>query len=328
MERFEDWDPAEDHPTKTEFIEDHTVGIIAKNNSPDVGFERSINAYRGCEHGCAYCFARPFHEYLGMSAGLDFESKIMVKLSAPELLRAELLSPKWQPQLIAMSGVTDCYQPAERKFQLTRRCLEVLLDFRNPVGIITKNHLVTRDIDILQQLAAFNCVAVNISITTLDPALCAKMEPRASLPQFRLDAVRKLSEAGIPVGIMAAPMVPGLTDHEMPRIIQAAADAGAKFAGYIPMRLPFGVKEIFTHWLDRHFPGHKDKVLNRVRAIRGGKLNDPNFGSRLEGEGIFAKQMEKMFDVAIRRTGLATSSGGLTIQHFRRPGTATQLALI
>lgn len=318
-ERDLDWNPEDDAAPRTQVLKDATQSIIAYNSSPDIPFSAGINVYRGCEHGCSYCFARPTHEYLGMSAGLDFESKIVVKEDAPELLRKEFMSRKWKPQVLAMSGVTDCYQPLERKFQLTRRCLEVLEEFRNPVGIITKNFLVTRDVDILARLAKFNCVVVNISITTLDASLTPKLEPRASLPRARLEAIRILSEAGVPVSVLAAPMIPGLNDHEIVNIIGEAAAAGAKSAGYVPLRLPFGVKDIFGAWLENHFPDRKEKVLNRVREMRGGKLNDPNFGSRMSGEGIFADQLSRLFEVACRKAGLPKESPGLTTEHFKRP---------
>ncbi|MFO1498706.1 MAG: PA0069 family radical SAM protein [Verrucomicrobiota bacterium] len=320
FEAMDDVAPEENPAPKTRFYRDATEAIIAYNDSPDVGFKAGINCYRGCEHGCAYCFARPTHEYLGFSAGLDFESKIMVKENAPELLRAELSSKRWQPQVLGMSGVTDCYQPIERRFQLTRRCLEVLLEFRNPVCIITKNFLVTRDVDLLAPLARFDAVRVNVSITTLDPALTAKLEPRASLPKARLEAIRILSAAGVPVNVLAAPMIPGLNEHELVNILGEAARAGATSAGYVPLRLPFAVKDIFTAWLEQHFPERKDKVLNRVRALRGGKLNDPNFGSRMEGQGIFAEQLAKMFDIACRKAGLPGEHAPATTKHFRRPG--------
>src|SRR3974390_2340694 len=242
LERDEDWNPEEDPSPKTQFLRDHSQSIISYNDSPDIPFRASLNAYRGCEHGCSYCYARNTHEYLGFSAGRDFESKIMVKENAPELLRRELSSKKWQPQLLAMSGVTDCYQPVERRLQLTRRCLEVLAEFRNPVVIITKNYLVTRDVDVLRELARYRCVAVSISLTTLDRKLCAVMEPRPSNPTRRVAAISRLAEAGIPVGYLQAPIIPGLTDSEAPAIAQAAARAGASFAGYVALRLPFAVK--------------------------------------------------------------------------------------
>ena len=322
LERDIDWNPEEDSSPRTQFIKDATQTIIAYNNSPDVGFNASINSYRGCEHGCVYCFARPTHEYLGMSAGLDFESRIMVKENAPELLRKELSAKKWKPQFLAMSGVTDCYQPIERKLQITRRVLQVLAEFRNPVGIITKNFLVTRDIDVLQQLAKYNCIAVNVSVTTLDATLTPKLEPRASLPKARLDAVRMLSEAGIPVGILVAPCIPGITDHEMPQILKAAAEHGAKWAGYVMLRLPYGVKNLFEQWVREHFPDRAEKVLNRIRSMREGKLYDATWGDRMRGHGIFADQMEQMFGVACKHAGIdPTFRPNLTIEHFRVPKT-------
>jgi DNA repair photolyase len=303
----------------TTYLKDSSRSIIVRNDSPDVGFEFSINVYRGCSHGCSYCYARPTHEYLGFSAGLDFESKIMVKEAAPELLRKELCSAKWKPTMLAMSGVTDCYQPAERHFQLTRKCLEVLAEFRNPVSIITKNHLVTRDIDLLSELASFHAAVVILSVTTLDPELGRRMEPRTSAPRRRLDAIEALARAGIPVGVMVAPVIPGLTDHEMPGILKAAAAAGARFAGVVPVRLPLAVAPLFSAWLERHYPDRKDKVLNRIRSLRGGKLNDSNFGSRMKGEGVFAKQISTMFELAKRKAGLDKPFPALSTKHFRRP---------
>lgn len=326
LERFEEYDPTEDVAPKTQLIPDASSTIINYNDSPDVGFATSINVYRGCEHGCAYCFARPTHEYLGFSAGLDFETKIVVKYHAPELLRAELSSPKWKPQPIAMSGVTDCYQPVERKLQLTRRCLEVFAEFRNPVVIITKNFLITRDVDLLAELARHHAVSVHISITTLDATLTPKLEPRASLPQRRLAAIKALSDAGVNVGVLAAPMIPGLNDHELPRIIAAAAAAGARHAGFTPLRLPFAVKDIFSEWLERYFPDRKENVLNRIRSMRGGKLNDSQFGSRMRGEGAFAEQLSQMFHAAVRKAGLEKHSYEISTAAFRRPA-GSQLTL-
>jgi len=319
LDRDIDWNPEEDSAPHTQVLKDNTSSIITYNDSPDVGFDAGINVYRGCEHGCAYCFARPTHEYLGFSAGLDFESKIMVKEKAPELLRAELMARKWVPKVLGMSGVTDCYQPLERRFQLTRRCLEVLLEFRNPVCIITKNFLVTRDVAILAELAKFDAVVVNISITTLDPTLTQRLEPRAALPQARLAAIRTLSEAGVNVGVLAAPMIPGLNDHEVTHIIAQSVEAGAKFAGWVPLRLPYAVGPLFERWLETHFPDRKENVLNRVRSIRGGKLNDPNFGSRMRGQGVFADQMSQMFDIACRKAGLSGVRPELSTTHFKRP---------
>lgn len=305
---------------QTRFFLDGSKSIIAYNDSPDVGFDASVNPYRGCEHGCVYCYARPSHEYLGFSAGLDFETKIMVKDDAPELLRQELAKPSWKPQLVALSGNTDCYQPVEKHKQLTRRCLEVFLEFRNPVVIVTKNYLVTRDADILARLAEFDCVGVTLSLSTLDHRLASLMEPRASRPARRLAAIKALATAGIPVGYLQAPMIPGLTDSEAPAIALAAAEAGATFSGYVALRLPYAVKELFERWLDQHYPEKKEKILHRVREIRGGKLNDPNFKSRMRGEGIYAQQMATLFELARKKSGITERWPLLTTRHFRRPG--------
>ena len=310
--------PDEDAP-RTIFMRDPTRTIIARNDSPDVGFDASINPYRGCEHGCSYCFARPTHEYLGLSAGLDFETKILVKEDAPELLRAELMSPRWIPETIAISGVTDCYQPIERKLEITRRCLAVLNEFKNPTSIITKNHLVTRDIDLLGELAAVHAASVFVSITTLDAELARVMEPRASTPELRLAALEALAKAGIPCGVMVAPVIPAITDHEMPKILAAAANAGAKNAGFVVLRLPWAVAPIFEKWLEERFPDRKDKVLNRVRDLRGGKLYDPQWRIRQRGQGIFAEQIETIFDVSCRRARLNEKDIALSTAAFRRP---------
>ncbi len=304
----------------TEFLRDSTRVILASNDSPDVGFDVSINPYRGCEHGCIYCYARPTHEYLGFSAGLDFETKILVKENAPELLRRELASPRWVPRTIALSGVTDPYQPAERRLRLTRRCLEVLAEFLNPVGIITKNRLVARDVDILGRLAAHEVVVVFLSITTLDPVLARTMEPRASTPSARLLALETLSAAGVPVGVMVAPVIPGLTDHEIPAILAAAAQAGAQSAGYVTVRLPLGVGGLFDDWLTRHFPDRKEKVLHRIREIRGGRINDSQFGSRMQGQGVFADTIAQLFATGLKRAGLTPRRVSLSTASFRRPG--------
>ncbi|MFL5991712.1 MAG: PA0069 family radical SAM protein [Rubrobacteraceae bacterium] len=289
---------------ETVYLRDHSRSIIARNDSPDIGFDASINPYRGCSHGCVYCFARPTHEYLGLSAGLDFESRILVKQDAPELLRKELLSPRWNPQVLSMSGVTDPYQPVERRLRITRRCLGVLAEFRNPVIIVTKNYLVTRDLDLLSELASHDAAAVAFSLTTLDDDLRRIMEPRTSRPARRLAAVEKLAAGGIPVGVMTAPVIPGLNDHELPNLLSAAAEAGATFAAYVPVRLPYAVAPLFEDWLARHFPERKDKVLNRVRSMRGGELNDASFGSRMRGEGLFAQHIAQLFSISCRRAGM------------------------
>ena len=315
----DDIPPDEQPSPQTMFLRDPVRTVIAHNDSPDVGFETSINPYRGCEHGCIYCYARPTHEYLGFSAGLDFETRIVVKEDAPELLREELMSPRWKPKLIAISGVTDPYQPIERKLQLTRRCLGVLAEFRNPVAIITKNHLVTRDIDILRELAEHNAAAVSVSITTLDEKLARVMEPRTSTPRLRLNAIEQLAAAGIPAGVMVAPVVPAITDHEMPAILKAAREAGARSAGFVVLRLPWTVAPLFERWLEEHFPDRKEKVMNRIRDLRDGKMYDSRWGKRGRGEGIFAEQIEAMFDVTCRKLGLNEESRELSVEAFHRP---------
>lgn len=306
---------------ETVYLRDASRSIIARNDSPDIGFDASINPYRGCGHGCVYCFSRPNHEYLGFSAGLDFESRILVKENAPELLHGELSSPRWIPQVIAMSVATDCYQPVEKKLRLTRRCLEVLVEFRNPTAVVTKNHLVTRDIDLLSELVRYDAAVVMVSLTTLDDDLRRVMEPRTSRPARRLAAIEALARAGIPVGVMVAPIIPGLTDHEVPALLSAAAEAGASFATYTPVRLPYAVAPLFEDWLERHFPKRKEKVLNRIRSMRGGKLNDPRFGTRMRGEGIFAEQIGQLFSISCRRAGIGEKrSPKLSTAAFRRAG--------
>ena len=312
---------------RTVYLKDSSCSVLTRNDSPDVNFEYSINPYRGCEHGCIYCYARPTHEYLGMSAGLDFESKILVKENAPELLREELSSPKWKPQVVVMSGVTDCYQPIEKKLKITRRCLEVFAEFRNPVAIITKNHLVARDVDILSELAHHHAVIVNVSITSLNPDLARVMEPRTSMPEARLDAVRQLSRAGVPVNVMTAPIVPAINDHEILPIIQRAVEAGAISAAYTVMRLPYAVKDLFEQWVKTHFPDRAEKVLNRIRSLRGGKLNDSRWGSRMHGEGIFAEEIDRAFTVACRKYKIDKPRPELSTTSFRRPG-GSQLTLL
>ncbi len=319
-------DPAEtgDEPRPdTVYLRDHSRSIIARNASPDIGFDASINPYRGCSHGCAYCYARPTHEYLGLSAGLDFESKVLVKEEAPALLRGQLSSSRWEPKVLSMSGVTDPYQPAEKRFGITRGCLEVLAGFRNPVVIVTKNHLVTRDIDLLSELIRHDAAAVAVSLTTLDDDLRRVMEPRTSRPVRRLDAIGRLAEAGIPVGVMTAPVIPGLNDHELPNLLSAAAEAGATFAGFVPVRLPGAVAPLFEDWLGRHFPDRKEKVLNRIRSMRGGKLNDPDFNSRMRGGGVYAEHVSRLFGVACRRAGIERGSfPKLSAASFRKDGGA------
>lgn len=304
----------------TEFLADASRSIVSTNRSPDVPFDVSANPYRGCEHGCVYCYARPTHEQLGFSSGLDFERKIVVKRRAPELLREALSSPAWKPQVICISGVTDPYQPGERRFRATRGCLEVLRDFRNPVSIVTKNHLVTRDADLLAEMARHRCVHATLSVTTLRNELQRVMEPRTSVPARRLEAVAALSRAGVPVNVNLAPVIPGLTDQEMPAILQAAADAGARSAAFLMLRLPGAVADHFAQWLGRHFPERKEKVLARTREVRGGRLNDPAFHSRFRGTGSYADQIRSLFRVSAKKAGLESGLPPLSVDGFRRDG--------
>ena len=315
---LEDLDPAEEPLPRTEFIADATQSVLTYNDSPDLGFNVGLNPYRGCEHGCIYCYARPYHEFLGWSSGLDFETRILVKHDAPEKLREEFSSARWTPQVVALSGATDCYQPVERRLRLTRRCLEVFAEFRNPVGIITKNALVARDLELLVELARFRAVKVAISLTTLDSSLRAVMEPRTSPPLARLDAIRRLAAAGIPVGVMIAPVIPGLNDHEIPTIIAAAAEAGASYAMKTVLRLPHSVVTLFEDWLKRHFPDRQEKVLQQIRSLRGGDLNDARFGTRMRGEGPLADQISQWFAIACRRAAIRVGGPELSVDAFRR----------
>jgi DNA repair photolyase len=292
----------------TAYIPDTTRSVITRNDSPDVGFTFSLNPYRGCEHGCSYCYARPTHEYLGYDAGLGFETKIVVKHQAARLFREFLASDSWKPEPIAMSGVTDPYQPCERRFQLTRRCLEVAADANQPVGIITKSALVLRDLDLLAPMAARRLVHVNISVTSLDARLARSMEPRASSPAGRLRAIRTLSDAGVPVRVLVAPVIPGLNDSELPAILAAAKEAGAGAAGYTILRLPLTVRPVFLDWIERTRVEITDRIEGRIRAVRGGNLNSSRFGERMTGTGFMADQIRQVFDVFARRLGL---DGGL-----------------
>ncbi len=304
---------------ETEDFQDGSRTVLNRNRSPDVGFDWSLNPYRGCEHGCVYCYARPTHEYLGFSAGLDFESRIVVKAEAPRLLREELSRAGWQPVPLVMSGVTDPYQPPERKLHLTRRCLEVLAEVRHPVALITKSRMVTRDADLLATLAQLGAASVTLSITTLDRRLQRTLEPRASPPAHRLDAIRTLSDMGIPVGVNVAPVIPGLTEHEIPGILEAAAEAGARWAGYVVLRLPGAVRPLFKEWLESHVPDRAGKVESRLRSLRGGELYEAEFGTRMRGRGPFAAQIRDLFSVARSRAGLDDAPPSLQTRHFRRP---------
>jgi len=306
-------------PLRTTLTRDATRTILARNSSPDVPFDRSINPYRGCEHGCIYCFARPTHAYLGLSPGLDFETRLLFKPDAAKLLVEELVSPKYRPDVIAMGTNTDPYQPVERELKITRQILRVLGDFNNPVGIVTKNALVARDADILGDMAKRNLAEVFLSITTLDRALARDMEPRASTPQRRLDAIRALSDAGVPVGVMTAPMIPGLNDHEMEAILEAAQKAGATRAGFIVLRLPLEIKELFQEWLRQHRPDRAERVLSLIRQLRGGALNSAQFGQRMRGEGPIAQLLSARFAAATKRLGLNQQRYRLDTSRFAVP---------
>jgi len=303
----------------TVFLPDNAQTLIRENDSPDVGFRYSVNAYRGCEHGCAYCYARPGHETLGMNAGIDFETKVLVKHDAVALLRKELNNRRWRCEPIMMSGVTDCYQPAERRFKLTRGILEVLLEARQPVCMITKNSLILRDLDLIRALAAENLVCVALSITTLDAELARTLEPRTATPAAKLRAVRELSSAGVPVRAMLAPLIPGLTDSEVPAILEAAKQAGATAAGFVMLRLPFAVAPIFMSWLKEHRPLAAQRVESLIRQMRGGKLYQSKWHARMIGSGPYAEGIENTFDVFVKKLGLDQPMPELDTSQFRPP---------
>ena len=317
-------DLAEDLPDSvpTTYYRDASRTILAENDSPDLGFRFSINPYRGCEHGCIYCYARPSHEYLGFSAGLDFETRLLIKEDAPALLRRELSRRNWEPQLISMSGNTDPYQPVERRLRLARGCLEVFRDFLNPVGIVTKSDLVTRDIDLLAELAAHDATRVFLSVTSLDPDMASRLEPRAARPERRLRAIETLAAADIPVGVLLAPVIPGLNDSEIPSILSEAAAVGARTASWILVRLPAPVDRLFEEWLGEHFPDRASKVLARIRDTRGGEISDSRFGTRMRGEGTYARQLADLFKTAARRHGLDRRLPTASAKSFRRGGGA------
>jgi DNA repair photolyase len=317
----DDYLPGDRRKIATEFLPDRAETLIRENDSPDVSFRYSVNAYRGCEHGCVYCYARPGHETLGMNAGLDFETRVLVKHDAPNILRRELNKKSWQPEPIMISGVTDCYQPAEREFQLTRGILQVLLEAEHPLTMITKNSLILRDLDLLAALAAKNLVAVALSITTLDDELARTLEPRTATPAAKLRAIRELSAAGIPVRVMTAPIIPGLTDHEVPTILAAAQEAGAQSAGYVMLRLPWAVAPLFRDWLREHRPLQAAKVETLVREVRGGKLYDADWGTRMKGQGPYAEGVRVTFQAFARKLGLDQPQPTLDCSRFRPPRT-------
>jgi DNA repair photolyase len=296
-----------------------TRTILSRNDSPDIPFDRSINPYKGCEHGCVYCFARPTHSYLGMSPGLDFETKIFSKPEAARLLREELRHSGYRCEVIALGANTDPYQPVERDLNITRAVLEVLWEHRHPVGIVTKSSLVLRDLDLLAPMARQNLAAVFLSITTLDRELARTMEPRAAAPHRRLEAIKALTDAGVPAGVLASPMIPGLNDKELESILEAAAAAGARTAGYILLRLPHEVKEIFSEWLTTHYPLKAGHILSLVRQTHGGKLYESEFGTRMKGNGPYADLLKRRFETASRRLGLLKRDLDLDVTQFRVP---------
>jgi DNA repair photolyase len=324
------WDTlAEQDPArpKTIVAAERARSIVSRNDSPDIPFTYSVNPYRGCEHGCVYCYARPTHAYLNLSPGLDFETRLFAKVNAAELLRRELARPGYRCEAISIGANTDPYQPAERHWKVTRSILEAASECNQPVGIVTKNALVERDLDLLAPMGRKGLAAVFISVTTLDHEIARRMEPRASAPGRRLEAIRNLSAAGIPVGVMVAPVVPFLTDSEMERILEAAHEAGATRAGYILMRLPYEVKDLFKDWLQRHFPLKAVHVMSRVRAMREGRENDPRFGSRMRGSGEFSQLLRLRFEKACKRLELNRSRRHLDCSQFRPPRLDGQMDL-
>ncbi len=318
---------AEAPPPPTEVLPDASRSIIAHNNSPDIPFEQSINPYRGCEHGCIYCYARPSHAYLGLSPGLDFETRLFAKFDAAKLLERELAAPGYVCRPITLGANTDPYQPQERRLLITRGILEVLARCRHPVGIVTKSAAVVRDLDILGPMAADGLARVFVSVTTLDPKLARKLEPRAAAPHRRLQAIEGLRPAGVPCGVMVAPIIPGLTDHETEAILEAAAGAGAQQAGYTLLRLPYEIKDLFDAWLYAHAPLRKARVLSLVRQCRGGRLNDPTFGRRMRGQGPYAELIGRRFALARRRYGLDRRAPALRTDLFEPPS-GRQLRLL
>jgi DNA repair photolyase len=304
---------------KTEILRDSSRTIITRNSSPDVSFDQSINPYKGCEHGCIYCFARPTHAYLGLSPGADFESRIFVKPNAAELLAHELSAPGYVPKLIAMGTNTDPYQPIERQLRITRSVLEVLRDFRHPVGIVTKSPLILRDMDIVAPMAQMGLARVALSITTLDRALARTMEPRAATPQRRVEALRSLGEVGIPTAVLYAPVIPALNDDEMESILAEARHAGAQGAGYVLLRLPLEIKDLFREWLEANQPGRAKHVMSLIRQMRGGKDYDSQWHSRMKGTGPYAEMIARRFHMATKRLGLNRERMPLALDKFRRP---------
>jgi len=313
------WTPQADDDPATELILDRAKSVIVSNDSPDVPFRLSINPYRGCEHGCAYCFARPSHAYLGLSPGLDFETRIAWKPDAPQRLREELAHPRYRPSPVALGINTDGWQPLERRLGLTRKILEVLHETRHPVSIVTKSALIERDIDLLADMARDNLASVMFSITTLDGDLARRMEPRAATPARRLEAMARLHEAGVPVGVLFAPLIPALNDHEMEAVLQASVAHGARSGGYVLLRLPHEMRALFREWLEHHVPGRAEHVLSLMRQLHGGREYDASFGKRMRGEGPFAAVLSQRFRIAERRLGLNRERRELAIDKFVPP---------
>ncbi len=322
-----DYSPDEEDnegPTKTEVFRDDSKSLLVYHKDPNTPFPTSMNIYRGCEHGCSYCYARQYHEYLGLSAGVDFESKIFAKFDAPELLRTAFAKRSWEPQVVSLSGATDVYQPLEARLRLTRRVLEVFLDFRNPVSIITKNALILRDLDIISELANRRLISVTLSITTMDEALRRKLEPRTATIEKRLEAVKKLSDIGVRVGVNVAPIIPGLTDQEVPEIVARAGEAGASRVSYTLLRLPYAVSDVFQNWIYENFPNRAEGVMKRIRETLGGNLSGKAFG-----RGVVASQqtqhIKRLFDLAVQRAGIPQLSSGITSDGFRRVGDTREM---
>ncbi|MFT7629578.1 MAG: DNA repair photolyase [Mariniblastus sp.] len=328
IQEVTDWEQVNDpehletlnQKVKSEFLRDASESVVSQNKSPDVDFNFSLNPYRGCAHGCSYCYARPTHEYLGFNAGLDFETKIVVKYNAPTLFRKWLQRPAWNSAIepVMLSGVTDCYQPCEKEFKLTRACLEIALQAQQPMRIITKNALVKRDLDLLTELARQNLVCVTISLATLDQSLVKTMEPRSSSPLARLKTIEALANANVPVKVLTAPLIPALNDQEIPQLLQQASDAGATYAGYVMLRLPTSVEPVFMDWLDQHFPDRKSKIIGRLKSLGGGEAYDPTFGTRMKGQGIWAEQIKNLFNAYCAKWQLKQGVPSLRSDLFRR----------
>lgn len=311
-------DEEERQSIETQYLRDPSQSILSKNESPDIAFTYSLNPYKGCEHGCVYCYARPSHEYWGLSAGLDFETKIFVKEDAATLLSERFQEQSWEPQVVALSGNTDPYQPVERETEITRSCLDVFLRHRNPVSIVTKSGLIRRDIDLLEEMAQRNLVSVAVSLTSVDDPLAGKLEPRAARPSLRLETIEALANADIPVGILVAPLIPGLNDEQIPKILEAAADRGARYASYVLLRLPGTVEELFVDWVEDHFPNRRNRILGRLRELRDGKLNDAEFGRRMRGRGEWANVFRQLFYNSLKDCGLHRGSPSHSTDQFRR----------